>query len=152
MEQGEGTDTQPKDAGGLPAHYYRFESIVYEEYLIENPDVAPDDPYEGGYAFDGAPLVLDLNGVHEFDPNPIIDNYPEGELREAMVAFQAGYRDMLAKLDSAFNPVDDSPEALEMQRSSYVGSISAMRGMSRDANRVICSAGAVPGTLGGLVY
>ncbi|MBW4530596.1 MAG: ferritin-like protein [Aphanothece saxicola GSE-SYN-MK-01-06B] len=152
MEQGEGTDTQPKDAAGLPAHYYRFESIIYEEYLIENPDVAPDDPYDGGYAFDGAPLVLDLNGVHEFDPNPVIDNYPEGDLREAMEKFQAGYRDMLAKLDSAFNPVDDSPEALEMQRSSYYGSISAMRGMSRDASLVIRSAGAVPGALGGLVY
>jgi hypothetical protein len=139
VDQGEGTDKQPIDAKGLPAHYYRFESVVYEEYLVRDPTFPGDEHYDGGFAFSGAPLVLDLNGVHEFDPNPDLANY-SGPLLEAMNGFRKTYRDMLAFLDQAFNCPDESDAALAAKKQAYRDSVRCMRDLPPRADAVIHAA------------
>jgi ferritin-like protein len=63
VEQGEGTHTSPEEVVGPGyAHYYRFMQIKKGHLLVKTPGVKP------GYAYTGAPLVLDTSGVYNVPP------------------------------------------------------------------------------------
>jgi hypothetical protein len=68
IEQGEGTSTSPEEIDGdQVAHYYRFLQIEKGRLLVP----APDQP--SGWAYAGAPVILDPSGVYAA---PVDPGYP----------------------------------------------------------------------------
>jgi hypothetical protein len=64
IEQGEGTHTSPEEIVGPDyAHYYRYMQIKKQHLLVKTPGVSP------GYAYTGAPLSFDPNGVYNVPPS-----------------------------------------------------------------------------------
>jgi rubrerythrin len=64
IEQGEGTHTSPEEVVGPGyAHYYRYMQIKKQHLLVKTPGIPP------GYAYSGAPLVFDPNGVYAVPPS-----------------------------------------------------------------------------------
>ncbi|WP_353572078.1 ferritin-like protein [Candidatus Albibeggiatoa sp. nov. BB20] len=95
--QGEGASTDnPIDSEGLPGHYYRFESIIKEKYLT-------DEPYQGSkYSYSGSKLDFDPCGKVDFVKNVKAENY-EGDVRIYMDRFNKQYTSMVNNLQKAFN-------------------------------------------------
>jgi len=71
-EQGEGTETDPLSASGVPAHYYRFEEIVKGRRLVKDTSVPL------GYSFTGAPIPYDQADIIPLVPNSKIADYTPG--------------------------------------------------------------------------
>jgi hypothetical protein len=98
IEQGEGTSTTPVDVGGQFAHYYRFSQIAEGCHLVVN------ESHPNGYAYAGAPIPLDPDGVY-----PMIDNPTQVPLpRNSLVAriadqFDETYTFLLNSLHAAVN-------------------------------------------------
>jgi len=122
VDQGEGTsrsDTNPIDISGLPAHYYRFVSILKGSYLVA------DEEAEKGFSYSGGSLRFDPAGVHESDPNPKAADYAEhARLFQRMNGFNRTYSEMINALAIAFGSRDGTAA-----RAAYVRSISSMRSM-----------------------
>lgn len=94
--QGEGNPSSPLDGGGVPAHYYRFEQIVRGRALVP---AAGDPPF----AYNGAPVLLDLAGIRPTLSNPTqeaLRNTPAAALDDA---FNDDYTELLRLLHDAFN-------------------------------------------------
>lgn len=94
--QGEGTShTNPTDASGELAHYYRFEEIVEGRRLVEK---------DGRWSFSGDKIPFDPAGVA-----PMVDNPDTGLLpKDSKVRLQSEvcdtvYGDLLRALHSVFN-------------------------------------------------
>lgn len=122
VDQGEGTsrsDTNPIDTSGLPAHYYRFVSILEGRYLVE------DEAAEGGFSYSGGSLSFDPADVHESDPNPKAADYTEhNRLFQSMNRFNSTYSAMIDALSVAFGSRDETAA-----KAAYVRSIGSMRRM-----------------------
>ncbi|MBV8685510.1 MAG: ferritin-like protein [Alphaproteobacteria bacterium] len=94
--QGEGTTQSPDDASGELAHYYRFRQVVEGRLLVQGPS--------GGWAYAGAPVSLDNNGVYPMKANAKSADYPPGSRARAVVdTFNAAYSDLLRSLHCTFN-------------------------------------------------
>jgi hypothetical protein len=123
VDQGEGTsrtDRNPIDSSGLPAHYYRFHSILKGKYLVEDANA------ELGFSYSGGSLSFDGEGVHECDPNPRVANYTEQEaLFRQVRRFARSYSQMIDELKTAFTSRDG-----ERAKEAYMASVGTMRSMS----------------------
>ena len=122
VDQGEGTsrkDTDPIDASGLPAHYYRFVSILEGKYLVADAN-APK-----GFSYSGGSLPFDPQDLHECDPNPSAAAYAAHDrVFLFMNRFNRAYSDMIEALITAFGSRDQT-EA----KAAYQVSIDRMRSM-----------------------
>jgi len=74
IQQGEGTKTTPTCIGGEYAHYYRFAEIANQQRLVEDPTKPR------GYAFSGAAIPFDPEGVYPMVDNPTLVELPEDSL------------------------------------------------------------------------
>lgn len=95
IEQGEGTGTNPWEAPGEPAHYYRFAEIYFGAKLIET---------NGRYSYGGRPIAFVAGDVLPMKPDPTADQFPEGSFGRLLSdAFTEGYSNVLNSLHEAFN-------------------------------------------------
>jgi Ferritin-like len=95
VDEGEGTSTDPFQAPGDPAHYYKFGEIFYGRRLIKT---------ETGFAYGGAPIPFDPDGVYPMKSNPkIADFAPGSQARTRIEAFSYAYSSLLNALHAAFN-------------------------------------------------
>jgi hypothetical protein len=94
--QGEGTShTNPTDASGELAHYYRFEEIVEGRRLVEK---------DGRWSFDGDEIPFDPTGVAPMTDSPETGSLPEGsKVRRQSELCDKVYGDLLRALHSVFN-------------------------------------------------
>ncbi len=99
VDQGEGTSRDPLNPEDQPAHYYRFEQIVKGRLLVRDP-LAPS-----GFAFKGAPVVLDVDNVWNMQPNPPEPAAlpPGSAAHRASGIFAFGYTALLKGLHATFN-------------------------------------------------
>lgn len=98
ISQGEGSSTSPIDVDNEPAHYYRFEQLAAEHYLVKDPS-APH-----GYSYTGAPIVLNPANVYPMFPNCKTSMLPVGsEAYRMMNDFNLSYRSLLNALNTTFN-------------------------------------------------
>lgn len=100
--EGEGTSTTPFQSPDDPAHFYKFGSIVAGRELIATPT---------GYAYGGAPIPFDPDGVWPLRPNcRIADFAPGTQARTRIEQFAYNYSSLLNSLHLAFN---GEPERLD---------------------------------------
>lgn len=132
VDQGEGTsknDTDPIAESGLPAHYYRFTSILKRKWLVA------DQNAEKKYSYSGGDLNFDPNDVHQFDDNVVSADFEAHEyLFEEMVAFEALYHRMNNHLENAFN---SAPPA---NAEAYDAAMQSMRSMWGVVSSIIAEA------------
>ncbi|MCB9795581.1 MAG: ferritin-like protein [Alphaproteobacteria bacterium] len=94
-DQGEGTRTDPFEADGDPAHYYRFGEIYAGNRLIR---------VGRSYKYLGDPVPFVQEGVFPMRPNPTPDQFPEGSYGRVLSDnFTEGYSTLLNALHVAFN-------------------------------------------------
>jgi hypothetical protein len=100
--EGEGTSTTPFQSPNDPAHFYKFGSIVAGRELIATPT---------GYAYGGAAIPFDPDGVWPLRPNcKIADFQPGTQARTRIEQFAFNYSTLLNSLHFAFN---GEPERLD---------------------------------------
>lgn len=93
--EGEGTSTDPFQSPHDPAHFYQFGSIVAGRELIATPD---------GFAYGGAPIEFDPEGVWPLRANCRIADFPSGtQARTRIEQFAYNYSALLKALHAAFN-------------------------------------------------
>jgi hypothetical protein len=98
--QGEGTHSDPFQAGDDLAHYYKFEEIYYGRKIVKTPT---------GYACDGSPIPFDSTGVYPMTPNPKLSDFKPGTQAHTRVAeFSFAYSSLLNALHTAFNGKPDN--------------------------------------------
>lgn len=103
IRQGEGTSTNPFDAPGEPAHFYRFGEIYEGSKLIRK------DP--NSYSYGGAPIAFVSEGVFPMKPDPTPDQFPPGTHGRLLSDnFTEGYSALLSSLHDAFN---GAPERID---------------------------------------
>ena len=96
MEQGEGLVNHNDAAMGHYSHFYRFEEIVCRRKLIQTE--------EGGYAYVGAPIEYNPEGVYPMRDNPSSDTIvPDTDCYTEAKAFHHTYRSFLRVLHETFN-------------------------------------------------
>lgn len=105
VEEGEGTATSPLDREREPAHYYRFGELFHEHRLV------PKASAPGGFAYAGARIPFDPDGVWPMPADPHLADYPP-DTRSGMVAvrFAGAYTRLLRALHEAF---DGAPGKLD---------------------------------------
>jgi hypothetical protein len=94
-EQGEGTSRDPMDEDGELSHFYKFSEIVEGRRLVKTAK---------GWAYEGAKIPFDPDGVHPMIENPSLVNYPAGS-RAALLSqeFNETYQALLTSLNKTFN-------------------------------------------------
>lgn len=93
--EGEGTSTDPFEAPGEPAHYYKFAEIYYGRRIIKT---------QTGYDYLGQVIPFHQAGVQPMIPNPSIEDYPVGStVRILMERYAYSYSSLLNSLHDAFN-------------------------------------------------
>lgn len=99
VEQGEGTSTSPlEEVGGGYAHYYRLMQIRKGRLLV--PDPGADPPW----AYAGAEVPFDADGVYALPTNPALTPYPPGSAQAvANDSFNYTYTGLLRELHALFN-------------------------------------------------
>ena len=101
VEKGEGTGTSPEEVDGPSgandvAHFYRLCQIREGRTLVRSADAT--------YAFAGAAIPFELNGVLALPDDPRARGYRTGSAgRRAMDAVNHTYTSMLARLDDLVN-------------------------------------------------
>ena len=144
VQQGEGSVPNPLSSEGLPGHYYRFESILREKYLVTDPNVRE------GYSYSGGDLLFSPSGVHEFAVNAKEEDYINGSrVRVRMNEFNKKYTQMVDHLHSAFN----CPSSNQQQQAAeeYESSLQIMRGLQNKSSQII-SAAAQAGVKAGIPF
>ncbi|WP_407114171.1 ferritin-like domain-containing protein [Bradyrhizobium sp. LMG 9283] len=133
--QGEGTAPfNPLTAEGIPAHFYRFESIIKQRFLIKDERVKTL-----GYSFSGGDLPFDETGVHEFRTNAKtadFDAYPT--VSRQMTRFNDYYASMINALQQAFNC--PAPDQQAQAKAAYDDAMATMQTMPNVASAIIQSA------------
>jgi hypothetical protein len=95
VDQGEGTSTDPFEAPGDPAHYYKFGEIFYGFKIIETAT---------GFAYDGDPIAFDPADVYPMRANSKMADFPPGsQARARAEEFNYAYSSLLNVLHAAFN-------------------------------------------------
>lgn len=137
VDQGEGTtrdDTDPIDVSGLPAHYYRFVSILKRKYLIA------DAAEEKKYSYSGGSLPFDEEGRHDFDANPKVEDYAAHEdVAYEMNRFNAAYSKMIDALKAAFASRDGDAATIAYRAS--IRKMQGLLGLAGDINAAAVTAG-----------
>lgn len=126
IEQGEGTSSSPEEqVGGSFAHYYRFMQIQKGRKLVK---VAGAQAQGDQYAYVGAPVGFDANGVFLIPTNPAKSpGYQAGSVEAfANDNFNYTYTSLLGALHTMFNG-DTSQE--QMNRS--IGLMMSLKGQAR---------------------
>ena len=96
MEQGEGLISSHDVAMGQYSHFYRFEEIVCQGRLIQTE--------EEGYAYAGAPIEYNPEGVYPMRDNPSSDTIvPNTDCYTEAKAFHRAYRSFLHVLQETFS-------------------------------------------------
>ena len=97
IEQGEGSTLNPNQVDtGNYGHFYRFEEIVCQKRLVLTN--------QGGYAYDGAPVKFNPDGVYPMRDNPDGESINPGtDCHTEAKAFHATYRSFLHVLHETFN-------------------------------------------------
>jgi Ferritin-like len=100
--QGEGTPRDPFEAPGTPAHFYIFGEIYAGRELEQTAT---------GFAYSGAPIPFDPDGVFPLKPNCKIADFAVGtQARTRIEQFAYDYSTLLNALHDAFN---GAPERLD---------------------------------------
>ena len=100
--EGEGTSVSPFQSGHDPAHFYKFGEIVNGRRIVQTAT---------GFAYDGAPILLDPAGVWPLRPNCKIADFPVGtQARTRIERFAFSYSALLNALHAAFS---GQPEMLD---------------------------------------
>jgi hypothetical protein len=95
VDEGEGTRTDPFQAPGDPAHYYKFGEIFYGYKIIRTAT---------GFAYGGEAIPFDSAGVYPMKANPrIADFLPGSQARARAEEFNYAYSNLLNVLHTAFN-------------------------------------------------
>ena len=95
-QSGDGPLTPDHVATGNYGHFYRFEEIVCQRKLIQTE--------EGGYAYAGAPIEYNPEGVYPMRDNPSGDTIVPGtDCYTEAKAFHRTYRNFLRVLHETFN-------------------------------------------------
>lgn len=106
--EGEGTSTDPFQSPHDPSHFYKFGSILHGRKIVRVPG-APGEPDR--YAYAGAPIVFDPDGVWPLRPNcKIADFTPGSQARTRIEQFAYNYSSLLNALHLTFN---GEPERLD---------------------------------------
>lgn len=123
IEQGEGTSTSPEEIDGdQVAHYYRFLQIEKGRLLVP----APDQP--SGWAYAGAPVILDPSGVFAAPTDPGYPApYPAGSAQAmANDNFNYTYTSLLFALRDLFSGGNSTAQ---MNRS--IGLMMSLKGQAK---------------------
>lgn len=100
--QGEGTSKEPYESAGVLAHYYRFGEIAAGRRLV---------PEGTGFAYAGAAIPFDDNGVYPLKPNcRLADFEPGTQAYTRLAQFNYTYNCLLDTLHACFN---GAPEKLD---------------------------------------
>ena len=135
------TDNDPIDLSGLPAHYYRFVSIMKGKYLVKDGTAAL------GYSYSGGSLAFDPVAVQECDPNPRTADYAAYPgLVDKMTEFTTAFSKMIDALKVAFGSQDQATAS-----AAYDNSIRAMRSMA-SKTQAIYRAAEHAGVKGGIPF
>jgi Ferritin-like len=95
VDEGEGTQTNPFQSPGNPAHYYKFGEIFHGRKIITTAT---------GFAYGGDPIPFDRAGVYPMKPNPKIADFAPGtQARFRVEEFSSAYSNLLNVLHAAFN-------------------------------------------------
>lgn len=99
VEQGEGSKVSPDEStDGPPAHYYRFMQIYAGAMLQAAPGKTPP------WAYSGAPVLMDVEGIYPVPNDPKAANYPLGSAQAlANDMFNYTYTSLLKALHALFN-------------------------------------------------
>jgi len=97
--QGEGTSSEPWESPGVLAHYYRFGEIHAGRTLVAQG---------AGFAYAGAPIPFDDNGVYPIKPNcKLADFVPDTQAYTRLAQFNYTYNSLLNALHACFNGAPD---------------------------------------------
>jgi hypothetical protein len=101
--EGEGTSSEPFEASGDPAHFYKFGEIAAGREVIKTTK---------GFAYDGAPILFDPSAVWPLRPNCKIADFTVGtQARTRIERFAYSYASLLNALHDTFNGHPDKLEA-----------------------------------------
>lgn len=92
--QGEGLGGEIYDTEHELAHYYRFDQLRLGRYY--QPGDQPGAP-------SGPELTVDWDATYPIQKNPRVEEYGNGELYQAAIAFNQSYAQFLALLTKTFN-------------------------------------------------
>ncbi|AKU20835.1 ferritin-like protein [Massilia sp. MB5] len=93
--QGEGSSSSPYESPDVLAHFYRFGEIHAGRALVKTAD---------GYAYAGAPIPFDDNGVYPLRPNCKLAQFTPGTQAHTRLAqFIYSYNSLLNALHTCFN-------------------------------------------------
>ena len=123
IDQGEGTSTSPEETAGgdEPAHYYRFMQIFAGGMLEPAPGQTPP------WAYSGAPVLLDVDGVHPLPNDPKAAEYPAGSAQAfANDNFNYTYTSLLKVLHDLFNGQNN-----QVQMNSAIGLMMSLKGQAK---------------------
>ena len=131
VDQGEGAaELDPLTAEGIPGHYYRFESVLEEKYLIK------DTTAEKGFSFTGGDLPFTKTATYQFVDNAKAEDFLDNEfVFEEMSYFNQQYTRMVDLLQMAFNCPDLSQ--VPTKDRNYKESIRIMRGLTNIARAIV---------------
>lgn len=94
-DQGEGSGKTPDDSDHELAHYYKFAEIVEGRHLVATGRK---------FAFTGAPISFDPEGVWPMMDDPMLSQYPQGSRAHLLNSqFTEMYRALLKGLHKTFN-------------------------------------------------
>lgn len=118
--QGEGTSAEPWESPGVLAHYYRFGEIYAGRTLVAAG---------AGYAYAGAPIPFDDNGVYPIKANcKLADFAPGTQARTRLAQFNYTYNSLLNALHDCFNGAPGKLEsAIGLMYSLRVESVALMQ-------------------------
>lgn len=95
IQQGEGAGPLNPDAGNELAHFYKFSEIVAGRKIVVSKD---------GFAYTGAPIPFDPEGVWPMMDDPNLSRYPAGSRAQILsLQFAQTYQAMLNALNTTFN-------------------------------------------------
>lgn len=123
IDQGEGTSTSPEESPNSdePAHYYRFMQIYRAATLQPAPHRNPP------WAFNGAPVLFDANGVYPLPTDPKASAYPPGSAQAfANDTFNYTYTNLLGALHLLFNGSNT-----EQQMNRAIGVMMSLKGQAK---------------------
>lgn len=105
IEQGEGDTHSLYDEEGDLAHFFRYMEIKYQRrYRPDQKEAIRRGHFPEP---DGEPFPVDYQAVYPMLPDPRVEDYPEGELRQAAEAFNLTWSRLLHQIESAFNGAPD---------------------------------------------
>lgn len=125
IEQGEGTSTSPEEVvGDGYAHYYRFMQIQKGRLLVKVPLAEPPALQ---YAYAGAPVPFNAQGVYAVPTNPTAAGYPAGSPQAfANDNFNYTYTSLLFALNTLF-----SGQATQTQMNIAIGLMMSLKGQAK---------------------